>query len=340
MANRFIDSVQHYSTVNIAQKYTFNSGATVVPASSPRGTATLAFSNWSHPVGLTIDDQATWIVGFRIKFSGGLPLNVPRLIWNLFDGLAGSSQLQLILTTDSRLAIRAGDNTTILATAPANALQNDVWYFVEWKSTIDSVAGESEVHLNNSSIGLSFSGDTQNTANPSASQHRIIDDLNASVAINICDVYINDGTGGADDDYWNDTEIDYLAPDENGPVVQYTPVGSAINFENVDELTPNTANYNESNTVGNRDLYGFPTISGTPTIKCIQSVGYMSKDDGNDRRVQLCTRSGGVDYDGTIQDVPASSTYLLQRWPDDPDTSADWTAAGANAAFFGALVEN
>lgn len=336
MANRFLDSMQHYVTADITKKYTSNRAATIVASSSPRNTPTLGFLNWNDLVTLTLDDQSTWVVGFRFKFNA-TTIAPTRVIWNLFDALANGFQLQLVIIPDNRLAIRSGNGSTILATAAGNALSSGVWYYIEWKSTIANSGGTSTIRLNNVEIA-SFTGDTQTTVNATASQHRIIDDLVGVLDGNICDIYIHDGTAG-DNDFWGDTEIDYYIPDSNGATNDWTVTGAATNREAVDELAPSGSDYVSSATVNDLDLYNITNLTGSPTIKSVQAVAAALKDDGNPRTLALMARSNSVNYEGATQATPSTAAYLRQIWATDPDTLIAWTVSGLNAAQFGQKVK-
>lgn len=343
MANRFIDSVGHYDTSNLIKKYpglTTPSGPITVEAGAgPRGNNVIRFGAAGIQTSYfarTFDDQPTWILGFRYKPK---ETSVAGRIVALWDGLSGTSQIELGILTDGRLVITR--NGTLLGAAAGNPVPAGVWSFLELKVTIHPSTGSAAARIDNTQVINLTNVNTRASSNDSASQIRW---GNKGAAItgpggdDLCDFYVHDGTGAADNNYWGDTEIDYLAPNGNGSTIQFTPVGSATNYQNVDETTPNTADYNEDNIVGHRDYYIYPDITGSPIIKCVQGVALASKDDGNDRKVQLATLVAATNYDGAAQDVPASSSYLLQQWPDNPNTSADWTAAGVNGAEFGPRV--
>lgn len=348
MSNRFLDSMQHYGTSNINKKYNIINGPSwqVGSAASPRGTDVLQSTSDGTGgyvgafLGRTFNDQDTWIVGFRVSYPN---VGCGSPIFKMFDH-NGNRQFTLALQFGGLIgAYRGGiggfdGSGTLLGVSTGSPLFSGVYAFIELKVVLHPSAGSVQVRVDNTVV-LNLTGiNTDNTGLASAS---VIGFGGGNCGtIKFCDFYVHDGQGSEDIAFWGDTQIDFLRPVSNGDANDYIPVGSLNNFENVDEVPPSVVDYNKSNTPGDIELYTFDPIPTTTLIKCIQAVGLYEKDDGNDRRVMLSTKTGGSVFNGSIQDVPSSSGYLLERFANNPDTGIDWVVADANAAQFGSETQN
>ena len=69
--------------------------------------------------------------------------------------------------------------------------------------------------------------------------------------------------------------------------------------------------YNYSATAGQRVSYDFESLGLTGTVKGVQHVATMRKDDDKVRLVKMFSRIGGTDYDGP--QISVNDTYVAQR---------------------------
>lgn len=115
---------------------------------------------------------------------------------------------------------------------------------------------------------------------------------------------------------------------------------SVDNYLLVDENPANETDYVESGTDGDKDTYAFEDVATGATVKGIGKTYYAQKTDTGPKFIKPVTRSGSTDYDD-------ASIGLSEAWSmnevysrTDPDTAAEWTAAGFNAAEFGQKVSD
>ena len=100
------------------------------------------------------------------------------------------------------------------------------------------------------------------------------------------DTYIltaqNNGDGWTD--FRGIIKVHAKIADGIGDVTQWTPsVPTGVNYQNVDEPTPNTTDYNDALTVGLIDVYQIEDITFNPIA--IQVDLYMKKLDAGPNRV-------------------------------------------------------
>ncbi len=340
---RFFDSFDHYAIADVGGKWTARQGSSnSISASNGRRSTNsfrLTTAVNAQYISKTLDAQATWIIGFSYKFSA-VASNTIEVV-SFLD--AGTVQIELRLLTDGTL--RVTRNGTTLATGTA-ALSTGVTYYIEFKVTINNSAGAYEVRVDGSNTNHpSGSGaDTQNTANASANQVRLGNNLAAGGTVNIDydDFYICDGTGGSGNDFLGDRRADAYFPIGNGNSSQLTGSdgNSTDNYLLVDESSQDgDTSYVQSSTSGQKDTYDFPAMSHTPTdINGIQINNWAKKDDSGARSICSVIRSGGSDTDGASQALGTSYADYAQLSITDPNTAVAWTKTGFGSAEYGAKV--
>jgi len=141
-----------------------------------------------------------------------------------------------------------------------------------------------------------------------------------------------------DDAAWiGDTKIQGIKPTAAGNSAQWTP-SAGSNFQCVDEVPPDDADYVETNTAAILDTHTFGDLVGSiQAIKCVQVHARSMKEGApTPQNLQLAVRSGATDYFSGNKAVPAAAPKgLFNIWETDPATAAAWLASGVNAAEFG-----
>ena len=151
---------------------------------------------------------------------------------------------------------------------------------------------------------------------------------------------VNDTTGASPTSWPGAQRIETLFPDSDA-AVQWTPSTGGLNYELVNDATPDLLTWVQSNTAGHVDRYGLANLSGTPTaIDAVQLVYRAARSDSGSRTMRGFIRSGTTTANGGTVTPPATPTgqYYRQTWHTDPDTSAAWDAAGVNALQAGVEV--
>jgi hypothetical protein len=336
MACRFLDGVNHYATAGLLRKWTSNGGANTATVSTPGrfGGNCILFGN-NVGIEKTLDAQTTWIVGFALK-SDDYPNAGDITILEIKDGINVQMDVRFSRATQTLYVTRNG---TVLGTA-VPVFPIGVWKYIEFKTLIDNTVGTYQLKVDGVSILSGTGADTQNTANASANRVKIYQSTTtASGTMRISDIYICDGTGGANNDFLGEVRIDTLFPSADGATLNWTPSTGTDHYALVDETSPNDdTDYNSSSTVGNIDLYEFANTALTGTIAAVGINMYVRKDDAGTRQIRSVTRRGGSNYTGSTLTVGSNYEFLTEIQQVDPSTSAAWTVSNLNGAQFGVEV--
>lgn len=113
----------------------------------------------------------------------------------------------------------------------------------------------------------------------------------------------------------------------------FTCEGAAANYKAVNETTTDGDNsYLSDSTVGDKEGFLFPALSGVTNIVGVGAIAYSRKDDAGTRSICLEVLSGSSTSDSAS--TAQSTTYQYEQgfFPTDPNTSSGWTQAGVNAA--------
>lgn len=326
----FIDGFDHYNNAtNVARKWDVGSNLNNFSAGRFGGNAISATGGGANTVTLTA--QQTRVMGFALQ-TNSTTLN--GIIAQFKD--AGSNQVELRLDGSQHLQVTR--NATVLGTS-SSTYPISAWHYVEWKVKIDPSTGTYEVRVDGVNVLSGTGANTRNTANSTANQ-ALINSL-GGFTLTFDDLYILNTSGSANNDFLGECRIFTSLPTgDDASFKQWTPSTGTSHFANVDDNPPNDdTDFNSSATVGQIDLFTFPSISPTGSIACVQTVLTARKDDAGTRQICEECRSGSTNYDGA-NTFTMNSTYGMFREirETDPATSAAWTLSGLNAAEFGAKV--
>lgn len=336
---RFLDSFDHYAIpAGLAYKYNSYSDTTGVNGMGSvtgrrSGSSALAIRASADFIGITLDSQPTWIVGFAIYLLGTETAELLR-----FNDQDGTTQLSVQITNAGLIQLwRGGTSGTLLATS-ATAIGITAWIFVEAKCTIADSGGSFEVRVNET-VMVTYSGDTKQSSTLASAIR--IQLFGRSSDYYVDDLYICDGTGSVNNTYLGDIRVDALRPVGAGTYADFTRSTGANNWDNVDDTTIDAeTTYNYSNTVGHKDTFDCANLTALPaTIYGMQMNVAARKDEAGGRSIKTVQRIGSTDYDGSsVLGMGTSYTVLRQIYETSPATSAAYTESEINGAEFGYKV--
>lgn len=352
MALLFIDSYDHYATSDAVKKGYSSSyfagtpgdiGASIgaygrnstnglrcrsSASAGQRSTATLTISNASG---------TTCIIGVAFKMNV-LPSSEALVcqIWN-----DSAVQISLTVSSGGSLSVRRGGLSGTVLVTTATTLSAATFYFLELKILFDNTAGTYEVRIDGVSAGSGTGADTINSG--TAGFDSIVfgnTETAAPLTLDFDDLYVCDGTGGANNDFLGDHRIVCkVASSGNGSNTDWSPSTGSDHGALVDEATPNTSDYVSSDTSGEIDTYNFAALGVTGTVKALQTCLYVSAQVGGVRELASVSRIGGVNYaDANEVTLGADWTYLRTIKTVSPATSSAWTVAEIDGAEFGVKV--
>lgn len=342
MALLFFDGFDYYTTFGQRWDYIQGGSMSFNAGGGRRGTTSFRSVGYGNYIGKHLGvSRSTFIIGMSFRNTNFGATGSTQDFLGLNDDVGG--QISLAFNTSGNIVVRRGAGGTTIATS-TNAMSNNTEYYIEWKITIsDSSAADScIVRVNgadwlNVAAGSDLKAQTGNTANKF-----FIGQLTSppsSADIHIDDLYVCDNTGATHNDFLGDCRVDCVFPGADGSNSQFIPSTGTSHFALVDETTPNTTDYNESNTVGHRDTYNMQDLAAvTGTIYAVQTHVAALKADAGYRSLKSVVKSGSTTQTASPVALATSVAYDNQLFVNDPNTGAAWTESAVNAIEVGGEV--
>ena len=342
MALLWMDS---FDVVNgIATRYESSGGTTTSETQSP-GART--GSRWAHQssgsnafLRKAFAARASYIQGCAMR--RGSNVSAAGKVMELLDGT--TSQVYLQLNTNHTLSVVRGDGTVLGTTAAAALVATNTWYYVEWKVTIDNVAGSYEVKVDGTTVLSGTDVDTQNTANASATNVSL-GWSGSGTGIGWDDYYIADPSGSQNNNFLTGLKVEPLLPNGNGSSSGWTGSDgdSTDNYLLVDDpasaAPDGDATYVAASAAGTTDTYAFGNLSAaTGTVAGVLATVRARRDDTAARSIAIVTRPGSTDHAGSDISMTPSYANTMQLQETNPDTANPWTITEVNASEFGVKV--
>ena len=141
MVCRFIDGADYYNTADLTRKWTSEwvNGGTTTTVEQRTGARGIGMVGAFAHLTVTIDDQASWIIGLAWKGIGSFS-GLPML--RIYDN--GTIQCGLEIGLDGLLRVLGASATLVAGGKSTIPLHADRYAFIEWKVTIaNSIAADS-----------------------------------------------------------------------------------------------------------------------------------------------------------------------------------------------------
>lgn len=287
----------------------------------------------------------TVIVGCHFLPGSGTSLAATSDCFLTFLTDAGASVQIYVGIKDSRWTVWRG--STIIIQSPVTAVPLSGWYWVEAKVTVHGSSGYVELRVNEVVIGT-FSGNTKNTGTSNQ-----VDTVRMSgpafggpVGGNPVanpfywdDLVIMNALGSSLNDFIGERRVRSTAPIAAGASTQFTPTGSANNWDNVNDVPYNSATYNASSTTGQRDTYDMPNLdSASTSVLAVQLTTIALKSDAGAAALKPALKSSSTIAYGATMTLTASAAAQTDIFLVDPATSAAWLPAAVGTMEIGAEV--
>ena len=211
------------------------------------------------------------------------------------------------------------------------------WGFLEFIITIDDTAGRVLFKCNGDTIFDLTNIDTKNDA-----ASALVNQIEFAGArynyITIDDLYVSDTQ------LYGDVSIGSMLPDAAGTNADWTPsAGSNYDCVNDSPFGSNTANYTESDVVGNKDTFSMADIAGVTDYHPVaaRAVGLGERvNDLTARSVSLACLSSATLANGSAVSLPYNNQkYFSKIFQENPDGNTDWDWTTLHAAEFGYELE-
>lgn len=277
-----------------------------------------------------VSNQATLIckVAYYQLAAVGASMNVIGVLDTAF-------QAALIVTSNGTLQVWQGWDTTgpnLQAQTGPGLIAPNLWYAIEVKFTIGS-AGAVQVWVNGVQVLNVTSINTQFTTNAYANQVQLGDGNNLGCYFD--DFRVWDATGSTQNAaLGTDSRLITKLPSGNGTNLNWTANGAAANWQCVDDNPPDgdTTYVSQSSTSLPED-YTMPSAGFAVAPAMVVARSMVRKDDGATRAMEIGAYLGpaGASY-GSAFTVGSSYAFIDSCIPNDPNTSAPWTASAADSA--------
>jgi hypothetical protein len=340
MAQRFIDSFDHYSASQIAKKWTNATGGTAPQFVTGRTGNGLQLTNYT--LEKTLDYQSEWFVGFAFKVTAGTN-NFFGHLYQLYSN--NNIMLTLECHNDGTLGISTGFNELSLGNPPSTfAMHTDTWYYCEIHSSFGAdgaglINVDVEVRINTavvislSSVNVGHHITDLLCQSAKANFHWFSALSNGGVVFD--DLYINDANGGINDGYYGDVRIGCIYP--NGDVLIPWNATGTPHYQQVNEHSPDDdATTISSATPGAIEVLDWEDIvTFDGTVKGVQFLIYAKKGGEGTRTIAHVTGDTGVESTGPDQYLSDDYLYYIKEYDQDPNGPIDWTQVNFNAKRFG-----
>ena len=383
---KFLDSFDHYQTSEITKKYTqiywdAISGPQTTPAIGPygrRGTNGVQWAADDNPGSIgevvqTTDPTAIVGLAFRAETGGTFGnLSYGDNLYPTWNGSGWNASIQptpiliyirnqsftqtaVRLNRNGTLSIvQAGDGFIVegvvnVYDTTTQALQVGQYYYIEYKTLIDSTVGTVELWVN-CDMWLRVTGVNtigQQAANPGTARwdefvygRLRLYGAPTDLVYQMDDLYAADGDASDPTntivDVMGDIAIDYRKPTADA-VVAWTPLSGPSNYLMVDEVPPDDdASYNSTITPGNTDTFDHESaVIPGQNILAQQVVYDRRRPQAGATSTQPVFRVGGVDYVTTAAGDPTDYQFHRGIWTQNPATLAPLTDTVFNASPIG-----
>ena len=252
---------------------------------------------------------------------------------------SGTTQVHIRFGLDGMIKVYRG-TATLVGSSAVGVFTPSAWFYFEIKIVFHATAGSIEVVVDEDTV-INLTGiDTIATANAYCNQFRLRGCTTSSIYFD--DLYICDTAGTKNNDFLGDVTITTLYPTSDGNSSDFTPSTGTDNYALVDEpQLLATTDYNESSTIGHKDLYGVTAYDGGSTICGVQVTAAVLNSDTGIMSVRPIVRSGGTPADNEGDSYTLSQTLkaAMHIFEQEPTDAVDWTTAKIDAAEFGVKVQ-
>jgi len=264
-----------------------------------------------------------------------------------FKFTTGSStahiSINFIRGTNSINVRRGAPNGTLIGSSGDAVIPQSTWFYIEGKIHFDDTVGSVEIRINGKPVIELTDVDTRNGTSLPNTFH--IGGIGYNIPVGagnqrFDDIYVCDDSGTVANDFLGDVAVVNLKPNGAGAHTGWTP-STGSNYECVNDLYVDTADYVESTASGVYDTYSFDNLAVVSgAVHGIQMSAYTWKTNAGFKKSRFAFRPTSTTYDGDVLHyLQDSGTYVQEVSSLNPETSSQWTIADVNSAEFGMKSE-
>jgi len=344
MALLFLDGFDYYNSADFGKKWDNVGSTSIIDATNGRRGTQGFFSQAASTSWLEKNiTSATYIIGFSIKqIAAGLSGNY--FLCRIYDG--ATLQCSLRMTNTGVIDVVRGTLTALTNGSYSSISNPSAEHYIEWKVTIgNSIAADSCVVKVDGVevINVAAGQDTQASGNAQGTILRFGSSAANSTTRVFDDLYICDDSGSTNNNFLGDVRVDVIYPDGDGTYTEGDPSAGSSNWAMVDETLLSETDYVslDNGSPGEKDSYAFgslPALGGNLVLGVQVNAAAATSDSGSNRDARVFTISSAATSAGASKTVGVTSTSIRSVFETDPNTSAQWSQSGVNAAEFGVEV--
>lgn len=301
------------------------------------GAGGLYFGLYNETLSRAVPSNPTAVlVGFAFNF---VPVAYNACLMAFVSASGVECSLWVNYSTN-QFYVLTGAAGTVQWTGPAEPSLSG-WHYLEVYCLLGSgTSGIVSVQLDGATYYGAGVGINSNNAGGSAITSIQLGGGNNTQKMYVDDFYIRNLTGVGSFTWYGDVRIQTLAPTSDTSPNNGSPASGTSHYPMVASLPYNTSNYiTLANTSGQEELYGFASLSGSPTSIFAVDVSFIvQKSDAGTASLEGVLSSGGTVSYGSSIAVTTSYQMFKAGYTIDPNTSAAWTASGVNAVKAGYKV--
>ena len=335
MALIMMDGFDHYSIEYRSDcKWDANSGLLNYFTGGRNGGGYKQFNGYSGFLDKAIDNKKTLICGVAIYNIGDISNNQDFM--RFMEG--GINQISLRHTNyaSSQSRIAAYRNGTLLGDTGIAVVGINSWYYLEAKIVIDSTGGSVEVRVNGTTVLNLTEQNTQATTNAYIDNFMLV---GQDSDIRYDDFYMCDDSGTVNNDFLGDVRVVTVYPDSDGTYNDFTPSTGTDHTTLVGDKSSFDSNYNEGDTVNQKETYNFN--AGVPMVPIygVQFTSVVNNEGAGNRKLKNMAHIDGEDYILT-KEISLNDTIILHSDPLDtlPSDASNWSVLKINNIEFGVKI--
>jgi hypothetical protein len=273
--------------------------------------------------------SATILVGFALKITVG------DISFFEFRGDTAT-------TVHNSLVYRSGASgyiefcrggSPVLGHTGVGSFINGAWHYVEVTIVLSDTVGSVNIRINGITKLNLTNQDTKNAGTGTVYDAIM---MNGGSGFYVDDFYMQTGTVTN----WGDIVVETLYPNGNGAANTWvgSDSDSTNNYLLVNETgTPNTANYVQSSTSGNKDLYTLgDLVRTTGTVKGVCHTANLATDVGS-AQAKIINRTTSTDTLSSAIDINTTYQNYMSAYDTDPEGGA-WSISKVNGMQVGVQV--
>lgn len=236
----------------------------------------------------------------------------------------------------SGMLVHHSTNGSAIVAGPTNVCDND-WHWVEVYWSVSTTNGTEKCFVDGVTQWNGVLG--WNNNNPI----KIVEFLSITGVTLTIDDFLLFNSAGSD---FLPSSIPYgarlittLRPSADTADKDFARSTGDDNYALIDEVNLDTADYVESGTSGDQDLYDYSDLGFTPTqVNAVVLNAVVTNPAGGTVNFQQSAKSSSTTSQGTSTAAPASARTHQEPFYADPNGSIPWTGSAVDAAQFGIKV--